>query len=196
LLPALDRGPLILKSSRRSRRPGVAVVTNAAELAALAPIEEPVFAQRYHAPDGPARKIYSIGSELFGVLRPPFARTSDEQEGRRAPRLQRLDARARAPRPSAHARDAARAGPDREPGRRDPDPLAATEVVAAAVAGTAPRRPAPDPRNPGTPGGHVLARDGWVRSHSPQRVDRPGAARLRAAAGHRAHRGGVAGRCA
>jgi len=82
LLPALDRGPLILKSSRRSRRPGVAVVTNAAELAALAPIEEPMFAQRYHAPDGPDRKIYSIGSELFGVLRPPFARTSDEQEGR------------------------------------------------------------------------------------------------------------------
>src|SRR5438094_2376121 len=38
-LPAQDHGPPILKSSRRSRRPGAAVVTEAAALAGLAPRE-------------------------------------------------------------------------------------------------------------------------------------------------------------
>ena len=69
LLPALDRGPLIIKPYRRYKKHGPEVVTNAAELAALAPVEEPLFAQRYHAPDGPDRTVYSIGAELFGVLR-------------------------------------------------------------------------------------------------------------------------------
>lgn len=71
LLPALDRGPLIIKPYRRYKKHRPEVVTNAAELAALGggPIEEPVFAQRYHQPDGPDRLVYSIGSELFGVLR-------------------------------------------------------------------------------------------------------------------------------
>jgi len=58
------------------------VVSNAAELAALGPMEEPVFAQRYHAPDGPMhRKIYSIGSERFGLLRVRPARTPEETRG-------------------------------------------------------------------------------------------------------------------
>src|SRR5256885_491113 len=52
-----------------------------AELIALAPISEPVFAQRYHASDGPDRKIYSIGSEIFGVLRSWPARTHREKVG-------------------------------------------------------------------------------------------------------------------
>src|SRR2546430_10592361 len=69
LLPALDRGPLIIKPYRRYKKLRPEVVTNAAELATLGPIEEPVFAQRYHPPDGPDRIVYSIGSELFGVLR-------------------------------------------------------------------------------------------------------------------------------
>src|SRR5256886_14569238 len=69
LLPALDRGPLIIKPYRRYKKLPPEVVTNAAELAALGPTEEPVFAQRYHPPDGPDRVVYSIGSELFGVLR-------------------------------------------------------------------------------------------------------------------------------
>ena len=71
LLPALDRGPLVVKPYRRSRAHGTSpeVVRDAAELAALGPIEEPVFAQRYHPLDGPPRKIYAIGGELFGVLR-------------------------------------------------------------------------------------------------------------------------------
>jgi predicted glycosyltransferase/glutathione synthase/RimK-type ligase-like ATP-grasp enzyme len=84
LLPALDRGPLIVKRHRSFWTPGGDVVTNATELAALGAIEEPVFAQRYHPPDGGGvdRKIYSIGSELFGVLRVRPARTHEEKLGR------------------------------------------------------------------------------------------------------------------
>src|SRR5207247_1449915 len=48
LFPALDRGPLIIRPHRRARLRGSAVVSNATELAALGPMEEPVFAQRYH----------------------------------------------------------------------------------------------------------------------------------------------------
>ncbi len=82
LLPALDRGPLIIRAHRRARPRASAVVSNAAELAALGPMDEPVFAQRYHAPDGPMhRKIYSIGSERFGVLRARPAHTAAEKLG-------------------------------------------------------------------------------------------------------------------
>ena len=80
LLPALDGGPLIVKPYLRSRRQG-AVVRDAAELAALGPIEEPVFAQRYHPPDGPDRRIYSIGREMLGVLRVRTAGPSDNHGG-------------------------------------------------------------------------------------------------------------------
>src|SRR5438034_2831499 len=40
LLPALDRGPLIVKPYRRPWRWGIEVVRDAAELGALGPIEE------------------------------------------------------------------------------------------------------------------------------------------------------------
>jgi predicted glycosyltransferase/glutathione synthase/RimK-type ligase-like ATP-grasp enzyme len=82
LLPALDRGPLIVKRCSRSPKQGVDVVTNAAELGALGTMDEPLFAQRYHPPDGLERKIYSIGDELFGVLRVRPARTYEEKLGR------------------------------------------------------------------------------------------------------------------
>jgi len=83
LLPALDRGPLILRSHRRSGRGNVVqVVTDAAELAALGPLEDPLFAQRYYPPDGPERTIYSVAGELLGVYRSRPARTYVEQEGR------------------------------------------------------------------------------------------------------------------
>lgn len=82
LLPALDGGPLILKAPRRARKRTNFVVTNATELAALGPMEEPLFAQRYHPPDRPVdQKIYSIGGELFGVLRVRPARTYEDKEG-------------------------------------------------------------------------------------------------------------------
>src|SRR5438552_1877916 len=82
LFPALDRGPLIIRPHRRARLRGSAVVSNATELAALGPMEEPVFAQRYHAPDGPTyRKVYSLGSERFGVARVRPGRTPEEKRG-------------------------------------------------------------------------------------------------------------------
>jgi predicted glycosyltransferase/glutathione synthase/RimK-type ligase-like ATP-grasp enzyme len=81
LLPALDRGPLIIKPSRRSPKQRAHVVTNAAELAELEPWDEPVFAQRYYPPDGPDRRIYSIGRELFGVLRDRSAGPSHKSGG-------------------------------------------------------------------------------------------------------------------
>ncbi len=75
LLPALDRGPLVVKPHRRVGKQGIEIVTQAAELGALGLIDEPVFAQRYQPPDGPGRRIYSIGGELFGVLRARTPRT-------------------------------------------------------------------------------------------------------------------------
>jgi predicted glycosyltransferase/glutathione synthase/RimK-type ligase-like ATP-grasp enzyme len=94
LLPALDRGPLILKPPRRTRNGYRHVVTNAAELAALGPMEEPVFAQRYHPADRPLdQKIYSIGNELFGVLRVRPGRPSAGKEAcpfPLSPELERL----------------------------------------------------------------------------------------------------------
>jgi len=85
LRAALEHGPLVIKPYRKLSRAapgeGIHVVRDAAELAALPPISEPVFAQRYHASDGPDRKIYSIGSEIFGVLRSWPARTHREKVG-------------------------------------------------------------------------------------------------------------------
>src|SRR5256714_3555121 len=71
LLPALDRGPLIIKPYRRYNKHRPELATNAAELPALAPIEEPLFAQRYPPPAGPARTVSSIGSALLGGRRVP-----------------------------------------------------------------------------------------------------------------------------
>src|SRR5437016_4641854 len=86
LRAALEHGPLVIKPPRKLARsaPGKGIhgVRDAAELAALPPISEPVFAQRYHASDGPDRKIYSIGNEIFGVLRAWPARTHREKLGR------------------------------------------------------------------------------------------------------------------
>jgi predicted glycosyltransferase/glutathione synthase/RimK-type ligase-like ATP-grasp enzyme len=81
LLPALDRGPLLVRPCHHFQKGSGTVVSNAAELAALGLIEEPVFAQRYHPPDGPDRKIYSIGTDLFGVFRVRPAYTYDEKQG-------------------------------------------------------------------------------------------------------------------
>src|SRR5947207_1803819 len=85
LRAALEHGPLVIKPHRKLTRSapgeGIHVVRDRAELAALPPISEPVFAQRYHASDGPDRRIYSIGSEIFGVLRAWPARTHREKLG-------------------------------------------------------------------------------------------------------------------
>src|SRR5207245_11215865 len=68
LLPHLQEGPLIVKPYLGAGGHHVHVVRTAVGLAAV-PINrrEPVFAQRYHPPQGRDRKIYVIGTEAFGV---------------------------------------------------------------------------------------------------------------------------------
>ncbi|HVH66616.1 MAG TPA: hypothetical protein VM716_01985 [Gemmatimonadales bacterium] len=81
LLPALEQGPLIIRPHSRSGRRNVAqVVCDAAELAALGPLEDPVFAQRYYPADGPEQTIYAVAGELFGVYRSGPTRNPLEQE--------------------------------------------------------------------------------------------------------------------
>ncbi len=77
LLPHLDEGPLIVKPYLGAGGHHVQVVRTAVELAAV-PVNrrEPVFAQRYHPPQGRDRKIYVIGTEVFGVKK-IFPRRTD-----------------------------------------------------------------------------------------------------------------------
>ncbi len=77
LLPHLEEGPLIVKPYLGAGGHHVHVVRTAVELAAV-PVNrrEPVFAQRYHPPGGRDRKIYAIGTELFGVKK-IFPRRTD-----------------------------------------------------------------------------------------------------------------------
>lgn len=81
LAPLLAAGPLIIKPYRGSRGAGIRVVRNARELTALPPAHAPVFAQRYHKPDGPDYKLYGIGGKAYGVLRPWPAVTLKEKLG-------------------------------------------------------------------------------------------------------------------
>lgn len=81
LVPLLAAGPLIVKPYRGSRGAGIKIVLSARELAGLPASEGPVFTQRYHKPDGPDHKLYSIGGKVFGVLRSWPAVTLEEKLG-------------------------------------------------------------------------------------------------------------------
>jgi ribosomal protein S6--L-glutamate ligase len=81
LAPLLDAGPLVLKPYRGSQGRGVHVVWDADELNAIPTNEGPVFAQRYHKPQGYDQKIYCIGGQVFGVERRWPARTYEEKLG-------------------------------------------------------------------------------------------------------------------
>jgi ribosomal protein S6--L-glutamate ligase len=81
LRAAVAQAPFVLKPYRGSRGAGVCVVEDADGLAALPPIAGPIFAQRYHAPQGRDRKLYAIGDELFGVKRVWPARTTEDKLG-------------------------------------------------------------------------------------------------------------------
>jgi glutathione synthase/RimK-type ligase-like ATP-grasp enzyme len=59
----------------------VRVIRRSRELHALADEPGPLFAQRYHAPDGLDRKIYCIGRQMFGVKRVWPARTHEAKVG-------------------------------------------------------------------------------------------------------------------
>src|SRR5437763_8765703 len=69
LAPLLETGPLIVKPIHGWDGYGVRVISRAGELADLPAGKEPVFAQRYVAPDGPELKMFAIGGRVFGVKR-------------------------------------------------------------------------------------------------------------------------------
>ena len=82
LAPLLDGGPLVLKPHQGSGGYGVRIVRRAADLAEV-PYDRhvPVFAQRYHAPEGRDRKVYAIGGRLFGAKKVFPCRTEAEKLG-------------------------------------------------------------------------------------------------------------------
>jgi fructose-1,6-bisphosphatase/inositol monophosphatase family enzyme/glutathione synthase/RimK-type ligase-like ATP-grasp enzyme len=86
LAPLLARGPIVVKPYRGSEGRGVRVVRDAAALAdgASEGAGSPVFAQRYHAPDGDGTdlKLYVIGGRTFGVRRTWPPRTYEDKLGR------------------------------------------------------------------------------------------------------------------
>jgi ribosomal protein S6--L-glutamate ligase len=80
--PLLEAGPLVLKPYRGSQGRGVQVVFDVDDLADLQGDGSPVFAQRYHKPQGEDRKIYAIGGQLFGVLRVWPPKSYEEKVGK------------------------------------------------------------------------------------------------------------------
>lgn len=81
LAPLLEAGPLIVKPVGGTEGFGVRIVQTPDELAAVPAGKDPLFAQRYHPPDGRDRKIYSIGGRLLGVKKIFPARTEQEKHG-------------------------------------------------------------------------------------------------------------------
>ena len=77
----LDEGPLVVKPYQGSDGFGIRVVRSVAELAAVPAGKDPVFAQRYHPPQGRDRKMYVIGGRVFGVKKVFPARTDAEKHG-------------------------------------------------------------------------------------------------------------------
>ncbi len=77
----LDGGALVVKPFWGSQGRGVQVIRNLEELDRIETGQGPIFAQRYHEPDGRDRKIYCIGGKLFGVMRIFPARTYEEKLG-------------------------------------------------------------------------------------------------------------------
>jgi ribosomal protein S6--L-glutamate ligase len=81
LVSFLDAGPLVLKPYRGSQGRGIHIVWDADELDDVPNDEGPVFAQRYHKPEGEDHKIYVIGEQMFGVKRIFPAKTYEEKIG-------------------------------------------------------------------------------------------------------------------
>jgi ribosomal protein S6--L-glutamate ligase len=82
LAPLLDDGPLVVKPYQGTCGFEVRIVWSVAELAGVQRTgKEPVLAQRYLAPEGRDRKIYSIGGRLFGVKKIFPALTEEEKHG-------------------------------------------------------------------------------------------------------------------
>jgi ribosomal protein S6--L-glutamate ligase len=77
----LEDGPVVVKPHRGSRGMGVQVVGSPAELDGLQIDSGPVFAQRYHQPEGLDHKLYVIAGKVRGVRRVWPAETLDEKLG-------------------------------------------------------------------------------------------------------------------
>jgi len=81
LASLLDSGPLVLKPYRGSQGRGIHIIWDADELDDVSNDEGPVFAQRYHKPEGEDHKIYYVGGQMFGVRRIFPAKTYAEKIG-------------------------------------------------------------------------------------------------------------------
>ena len=81
LAPLLDAGPLIVKPYQGASGYGVHIVRTAAELRQVSQGKDPVFAQRYHPPEGRDLKLYAIGDRMFGTRKVFPAHTEAEKHG-------------------------------------------------------------------------------------------------------------------
>jgi ribosomal protein S6--L-glutamate ligase len=81
LAPLLEGGPIIVKPYQGACGRAIRVIRSAAELAHVQTGHEPVFAQRYHPPQGGDRKLYVIGARIFGVKKVFPRRTQAEKHG-------------------------------------------------------------------------------------------------------------------
>src|SRR5438046_1063497 len=79
LAPLLEEGPLVIKPYQEGGQ--IKIVRTPAELAQVELGRDPVFAQRYHPPQGRDCKIYAIGGQLFGVKKVFPRRTEEEKLG-------------------------------------------------------------------------------------------------------------------
>ena len=82
LAPLLETGPLIVKPIHGWDGHGIRVISTAGELADLPAGKEPVFAQRYIAPEGPELKMFAIGGRVFGVKREVQLHAKDGRPGK------------------------------------------------------------------------------------------------------------------
>lgn len=82
LVPLLADGPLVVKPYRGSQGRGVQVVRDASELELVSHQDGLVFAQRFHAPDGPDCKLYCISGRVLGVRRVWPPKTYEDKLGR------------------------------------------------------------------------------------------------------------------
>jgi len=77
----LDEGLLVVKPYLGSDGHGVRIVRSVADLSAVRTGKEPVYAQRYHPPQGRDRKIYVVGTQLFGVKKVFPVKTEADRAG-------------------------------------------------------------------------------------------------------------------
>jgi len=85
LVPLLEDGPVVVKPYQGAGGHHVRIVRTSADLLDLdlgRGGRDPVFAQRYHEPQGGRdRKLYVIGDRCFGVMKVFPRRTGEEKQG-------------------------------------------------------------------------------------------------------------------